>query len=257
MQIIESIFNLFRGLLNPTRKINLTKLPSQGRFYSDDFEIRIKKAELEDIIDYEYNFDKENVFVIVESLKRIVRKNSILSEDYIFEDIKSVDLVYLFLEIVKFTNNKKINVPYFNTKSGKKDFIEFNSQNFNYFDFSKYEFDQDTKEILIKGWRFSMPSIGIENCLTLYLANKIKLGDEWNNYFYDFLFFTANRSYLSTEEIDNLVTIFNFDIDESEKESVKDIVNHFMQIVGYTLKLDNDVIEIKTKIDLETIWKNN
>jgi hypothetical protein len=29
-----------------------------------------------------------------------------------------------------------------------------------------------------------------------------------------------------------------------------------MKIVGYTLKLDGEVIEIKTKIDLQTIWKS-
>ena len=138
MQVINGIFNLFNGLLNTSKKLDLKKLPSQGRFYYKDFELRIKKADLEDIIDYEYNFDKDNIFLVVESLKKIVRKNTILSKGYVFEDIKSVDLVFLFLEIVRFTNNKKINVQFYNTKSGQKDLIEFNSDTFNYFDFSKY-----------------------------------------------------------------------------------------------------------------------
>jgi hypothetical protein len=257
MQVINSILNMFNGLLNSSKKLNLKKLPSQGRFYHEDFELRIKKADLEDIIDYEYNFDKDNIFLVVESLKKVVRKNTILSKGYVFEDIKSVDLVFLFLEIVRFTNNKKINVQFYNTKSGQKDLIEFNSDTFNYFDFSKYKFDEDTKEILIQDYRFSMPSIGIENCLTFYLADKItEQGDSFKNYFYDFLFFTGNKNYLSKSELDNLVTIFNFDIEDSEKEKIKKIVNHFMQIVGYTLKLDGEVIEIKTKIDLQTIWKS-
>ena len=61
---------------------------------------------------------------------------------------------------------------------------------------------------------------------------------------------------MSKAELDNLVTIFNFDIENSEKQKIKKIVNHFMQIVGYTLKIDDEVIDIKTKIDLQTIWKS-
>ena len=72
MQIIDSMFSLFNSLLNHTKKLDLSKLPSQGKFYQDDFELSIKKADLEDIIDYEHNFDKDNIFWIVESLKKVV-----------------------------------------------------------------------------------------------------------------------------------------------------------------------------------------
>lgn len=255
MQVIESIFSLFGSLLNHTKKLDLSKLPSQGKFYKDNFEIKIKRADLEDIIDYEYNFDKENVFLIVESIKKVVRKNIILPEPFLFDDIKSVDLVFLFLEIVKFTKKREIKVPYFNTRIGKEDSIEFNSKNFNYFDFTKYDFDDQTKEILINGYRFSMPSIGIENNLTLFLARKIKEGENWSDYVYDFLFFSANKNYLSEEELENLVLIFNFDMEDSEKKVIQKIVNNFMKIVGYSLKIDGEIVEVKTKINLETIWK--
>ena len=70
--MIESILNLFRGLINTSKRLDLSKLPSQGKFYPDDFELSIKKADLEDIIDYEYNFDKENIYLVVESLKKII-----------------------------------------------------------------------------------------------------------------------------------------------------------------------------------------
>lgn len=257
MEIIDGILNLFKGILNSSKKVNLKKLPSQGLFYPDDFEIRIKKADLEDIIDYEYNFDKENIYLVVESLKKIVRNNTIISKPYHFEDLKSVDLVFLFLEIVKFTNNKKILIPYYNTKLSKKDMIEFGDINFNYFDFSKYEFDKETKEILIDGYRFTMPSIGVENCLTLYLANKIKEGFNVSDYFYDFIFFIGNKSYLSNEEIENLVIIFNIDMEDSENKILNGIVNRFIPIIGYSLKINDEIVDIKTKIDLETIWKDN
>lgn len=257
MQLLESIFNLFNGLINTSKRLDLSKLPSQGKFYKNGFEIKIKRADLEDIIDYEYNFDKENVFLIVESIKKIVRKNVILSNGFLFDDIKSVDLVFIFLEIVKFTKNREIKVPYFNTKLGKDDLIEFNSKNFNYFDFSKYQFDDVTKEIIIDGYRFSMPSIGIENNLTLFLAKKIKEGNDWGNYIYDFLFFSGNKNHLSEDELENLVLIFNFDMEESEKRTIQKIVNTFMKIVGYTLMIEGEIVEVKTKINLQTIWKES
>ena len=256
MLVLDSILNLFNGLFNHSQKVDLSKLPSQGKFYPYDFELKIKKADLEHIIDYEHNFDKENLFVIVESLKKIVRNNTIISKGYTFEDIKSVDLVFLFLEIVKFTTKRNILVPYYNQKTGQNDSIVFSSDNFNYFDFSKYEIDTETQEVLIDGYKFCLPSIGVENCLTIFLANKIKEGKDMNEYFFDFLFFVGNKNYLSQEELENIFVIFNYDIDESERIIIKNIVNKFMKIIGYSLKVDNDIIEIKTKIDLQTIWKD-
>lgn len=257
MQVINNIFNLFRGLINVRKRVDLKKLPSQGKFYDEDFELKIKKAELEDIIEYEQNYDKENIYLVVESLKGIVRKNTILSNGYVFEDIKSVDLVFLFLEIVKYTTKKPINISFFNHKIGKEDFIEFDTKNFNYFDFSKYIFDEESKEILINGYRFSMPSIGLENCMTFYLAHKINDGFELKNYFFDFLFFTGNKNFMSKDELENLFIIFNYDIEESERRVIKEIVDNFVSIVGYTLNWEGEVVELKSKIDLETIWKHN
>lgn len=253
----SGIFDMFNGLLSQSKKLDLKLLPSQGVFYKKDFEIRIKRASLEDIIDYEQNFDKGNIYLVVESLKKVVRNNVILSKNYTVEDIKSVDTVYLFLEIVKFTQNKKINVDYFDEFTQKNELIEFSSQNFNYFNFDNYERDPETAEILIDGYRFSMPSIGIEHCLTHFLLKKIKLDQksEWDTYSYDFLFFSGNKSHLSFEEMENLVIIFNYDLDSKEQEKISKITDKFMKIVGYNLKKDDRIIEIKSKIDLEKIWK--
>ena len=253
----NGIFEMFNGLINQTKKLDLRLLPSQGVFYKDDFEIRIKKAKLEDIIDYEQNFDKENIYLVVESLKKVVRNNVTLTKNYTVDDIKSVDTVYLFLEIVKFTQNKKINIDYFDEESQKNEIIEFSSKNFNYFNFSDYERDQETAEILIDGYRFSMPSIGIEHCLTHFLLLKMKLDQktEWDTYSYDFLFFTGNKAKLTFDEMENLVIIFNYDIDSKEQQKISNIVNIFMKIVGYNLKKEDRIIEIKSKIDLEKIWK--
>ena len=91
-----NLLNLVKNLLNTRKNINKKELPSQGLFYQDDFEISIKKADFEDIIEYEVNFSKENIGLIIYKVKTIVEKSTILSNNYAFEDIKSIDVVYIF-----------------------------------------------------------------------------------------------------------------------------------------------------------------
>jgi hypothetical protein len=55
--------------------------------------------------------------------------------------------------------------------------------------------------------------------------------------------------------MENLVTIFNYDLDSKEQDKISKITNKFMKIVGYNLKKEDRIIEIKSKIDLEKIWK--
>ena len=250
-----SLSEIIRDLLNQPKKVDVKKLPTQGIFYKKDFELKIKKADMEDIIEYEMNYEPENLYVIIDSLMKIVQKNVILSKGYSFNDIKSVDMVYIFLEIVKFTLNKSIKIPFYNEKSAKPDYIEFDSRNFNYFDFTPFiDRDPKTAEILIDGYRFSMPSIGVESSVTHFIASK-KNQKKWTTLNYDFTFFINNKGSLTFPEIENLVTIFNYDIDDKERSIIKNIKEQFSDLVGYSLKLDGTIIEIKSKLDLETIWK--
>jgi hypothetical protein len=252
------IVEIMKGILSTTKKIEVGSLPSQGIFYKPDFELKIKKADLEDIIDYEYNYDKENLYAVIESVKKIVFKNTQFSNNYKFEDIKSIDIIFIFLEIVRFTMNKSIEIPFFNDEMGKSDIIEFSSKTFNYFDFSKYELDRENAEIILDDYKFSMPSIGIENCLTNFLLSKYGDKDvkKWNNYNYDFLFFVGNKNNLTFSEIENLVTIFNFELDHVEQQKIRKIVEEFMVVVGYSLQMNDKVIDVKSKLDLETIWRD-
>lgn len=254
-----NISEIIKNIVSQSKKLEKSTLPSQGFFYKDDLEMRIRKADIEDIIDYEHKYDKDNLYIVIELIKNIVRKNTILNNDYKFEDIKSVDIVYIFIEIVKLTMNKSIDVPFFNEETGKPDYVEFSSKTFNYFDFNKFEsvIDRESNNIIIDGYRFSMPSIGIENCLTNFLVTKTKdkSPDKWNSYSYDFLFFSDNKNNLTFSEIENLIEIFNFDIDDNEKKKIKSIVSKFMNAVSYSIKIDGKVIDIKSKLDLETIWK--
>jgi len=255
-----SLTNILRGILNLQKKINTKTLPSQGLFYKDDFELWIKKADIEDIIEYEYQYEKEDLGIVITRVKRIVEKNVILSKPYSYFNIKSIDIVYLFLEIVKFTNNKKIDIKYFNDIVGKDELISFDSNNFNY---TKLEdkllksYDTLAKEFVIDGFRYSVPCIGVENSLTHFLISKSndENADAYNKYSYDFLYFLGHKSNLSFSEIDNLIQIFNFDLIEEDKKKIRKIVKSLSKIGRYSLKKDSKIIDVTAKIDLEKIWK--
>ena len=102
-----------------------------------------------------------------------------------------------------------------------------------------------------------MPSVGVENSLTQYLfsISNIDGCDKYNDYSYDFLFFLGKKNNLTFEEIENLVTIFNFDIDDDEKKKIKSIIKKFIEIIDYSLKVNNLLIDVKSRLDLENIWK--
>ena len=74
-------------------------LPSQGLFYNDDFEIFIKRANSNVIREYELNYSKEDLGMIIGKVKRVVESNVILSVGYSFDDIKSIDVIFLFFII--------------------------------------------------------------------------------------------------------------------------------------------------------------
>jgi hypothetical protein len=257
MSILKDIF---KSLLNQSREINLKKLPSMGLFYKDDFKLWIKKADIEDIIEYEYDYQKEDVGSIIQKVKKIVRKNIILSKGYNYNDIKSVDIVYLFLEIVKLTNNKSIEINFTNKATGEKEFVTFDSYNFNYAkinDEIMKSYNSDTKEFVIDGFRYSPPCIGVETSLTNFLIGKSSDIDSemYANFNYDFLYFLGHKNTLNKNEIENLIQIYNYDISEEDSKKIGEIIIGLSNIGKYSLKKDFQIIDITAKIDLEKIWK--
>jgi hypothetical protein len=254
-----SLTNLVKSLLNLQKEINVSNLPSQGLFYNDDFKVFIKRADVEDIIEYEHNYVRDDIGIIIGKIKKIARKNIKFSSGYTFDDIKSIDIIFLFLEIVKFTKNEPIYFVYINELSEELK-IEFSSENFNYFkpnDDLMKKYDKDEKCFLIDDYRYTLPSIGVENCLTGFLYKKSNESNAhlYNEYFYDFTHFVMNKKYLSYEEIENLLQIFNFDIEKSEFRKVQNIINTFLPMQRYSLIKSGKVIEMNSKIDLEKIWK--
>lgn len=253
-----NLSNLVKGLLNLQKEINITKLPSQGLFYNDDFKLFIKRAKIEDIIDYENNYIKDDIGVIITKIKKIVKNNTSFSSGYKFDDIKSIDIIFLFLEIVKFTKNEPIYFVYLNGMDELK--IEFSSDNFNYFilnDDLMSKYDKKEKCFIIDGYKYTLPSIGVEDSLTrfLFLKSTEPNSEIYNEYFYDFTHFVLNKNFLALDEIENLIQIFNYDIEDSEFKKIQNIVNTFSPMQRYSLIKDGQTIEMNSKIDLEKIWK--
>ncbi len=241
------------------KEIDVKTLPSQSIFYNSDFRIWIKKVAVEDIVEYEKLYVND-IAVVLNLVKSIVRKYTTLSKDYIFEDIKSIDVVFLFLEIVSYTINKPIKIEYYNDIAGVQESIEFSSSKFNYFtitDITKSKFDMDKKEFIIDGYGFSIPSIGIETSLTQYLIEKSYKpdADKYNKYEYNFMYFLGNKKLLTFAEIDNLIEIFNNDLDKEEKIKISKIIEQFKGFSKYSIKSNNRIIEVNNKIDLSKIWK--
>ena len=252
------LFEIIQGLLIETRVIDTKDLPSQGVFYKDDFNIKIKKADIGDIIEYEHKFNKNDLLSSIECIKNVVANTTIMSKGYTCDDIKSVDIIFVFLEIVKFTTGRDLLVPYINGE-GNECFITFDTEHFKYYDFSQIEkyYDYETREYVVDDYRFSLPSIGVESSLTNYLFSK-SASDEitkLNKMSYDFMYFLGYKTSLTFYEIDNLIQIFNFDLDECEIKRVSAIVNMFSGIVSYTLLDGNITIDIKSKLNLQDIWK--
>lgn len=255
-----NLVNLLKGLLNLQKKVDIKSLPSQGLFYNNDFEIIIKKADVGDIIEYEHDYIKDDLGLVITKLKKIVEKNTMFSTCYNFNDIKSIDVVFIFLEIVRFTKGKAVNLTYFDDELGEEKIIEFSSNYFNYFRLSEEvmeHYNKDSKEFIIEDFKFSLPSIGVENCVTNYLIDKSDDYDvaKYNEFNYDFIFFLGNKRSVNFNEIDNLIQIFNYDIEESDSKKVRKVIKMFQPIQKYSLKRGNKIIEINSKIDLEKIWK--
>ena len=242
------------------KKVEIKNLPSQGLFYKDDFKISIKKVDIKEIAEYENNYDREDLGLVLGRLKRIVENNIILSNGYSFKNIKSIDVIFIFLEIVRFTKDKPVQLEYFNDEIGAIDKIDFDEKSFNYCRLSEEimsDWDSNQKCFVINGYKFSLPSIGIENSLTNFLINKSYDEDSsnYNDYSYNFTYFLGDKEFLTFEEIENLIQIFNFDMEEDEVDKTDNLVRRFIPLQRYSLIKNNKVIEMSSKINLQEIWK--
>ena len=244
------------------KNIDVKTLPSQGLFYRKDFGVRIKKVSKEDILEYEKMYVAEDFGAILRELKKIVEKNTFFLKGYKFNDLKSIDIVFLFLEIAKFTKGKSIEVEYIDAESGKSESITFDEKSFNYFKMDENlleKWEDIERAFVIDGYKFSLPSIGIENALTSYLIGRFSDrsvdSSMYVKYNYDFAYFLGDKDTLTPEEIENLIQIFNYDIDKDELGKIGKIIEQMAPMQKYSLAKNGKTIEISNKINLENIWK--
>lgn len=242
------------------KKIEAKMLPSQGFFYGEDFEMSIKKVGPEEVSEYELGYNPEDLGMVLGKLKKIVMDNIILSKGYSFNNIKSIDVVFIFLEIVSFTKGSPIRLEYYNDETGMIDFIPFSQSSFNYFNIGEdlmKKYLKDERCFCIGGYKFTLPSIGIENSLTNYLIMKSsEIGSEkYNEYSYNFTYFLGNKEFITFSEVENLIEIFNCDMDENDKKMIGKIVECFFPMQRYSLLKDGKAIEMSSKINLKEIWR--
>jgi hypothetical protein len=118
-------------------------------------------------------------------------------------------------------------------------------------------YDSKQRVFLVDGYKYTLPSLGVENCLTSFLIHKTNQPNAivYNSYYYDFTHFLDDKNFITFKEIENLIQVFNFDIEDSELKKVKKIVKIFSPLQKYSLIKNGKVIDINSKIDLEKIWK--
>jgi hypothetical protein len=252
-----SLCDILEGFKNKSKPIDVKTLPSMGLFYNDDFEIKIKKASAEDIKKYENEFDKEDLGLIISKIKIIVENKTLFSTNYKFDDLKSIDVVFLFIEIVKYTKGKEISIDYLDEESHTLKKINFNSETFNYFkpdDDLLKNYDSKNKLFKIDDYLFSLPSIGIENSISYFLIESNN-PNKYTNLNFNFSYFLDKKEFLTFEEIENLIEIFNFDLSDDEKAKIENIIKKFKPLQRYSLIKNGKEIDINSKMDLEFIWK--
>lgn len=257
MKLIDFVKRIFS---KRKKKIEIGNLPSQGLFYKEDFSITIKRVDPKEIAEYEKEYDREDLSLVLGRLKKIVENNIILPKGYSFNYIKSIDVIFIFLEVVRLTKSKAVQLEYFNDEIGMVDKIDFDEKTFNYCRLEEEtmkDWDPEERCFKIDGYKFTLPSIGIENSLTTFLIDKSYSdnAERYNDYSYNFTYFLGDREFVSFPEIENLIQIFNFDMDEEEVEKTDNLVRMFMPLQKYSLKRNNRIIELSSKINLEEIWK--
>lgn len=261
------LIEIIKGKLTSTKELNVKKLPSLGLFYKDDFKIFIKKVSIEDIVDYESGFEIRSVTNFLSKIKKIVKNYTVFSKNYTFNDIRAVDLIFIFIEIVKYTKDKEVQIPFYyidfdedGNEIKHKECVDFNSDNFLYFELSEEleaAYNEKEKCFDLYGYKYSSPTIGVENSLSEYLSQKMKTVKDIkdNNLSYLFTRFLSEKNSLSSKEIENLITIFNEDMDENEKDKISYISSLFEDLNEYIFVKDELIIPLGHEIDLENIFK--
>lgn len=250
------LLNFFK--INKRKKINIKNLPSQGLFYADDFEIYITKLDKDYINEYKTKLDVTSLQKLLKRITRVIIDHTSFNNEYTYRNIVSIDLFFIFLEIVKYTTNKPIIINHYDDENDIDVRLEFNEENFNYFkpteEMSK-SYNYGKKCFELNGYMISPPTTGVEEDLTELLNSISSLpGSEiYNDYNYNFIYVLGNKTSINVKEIKNLIQIFNNDITKEEEEKLKDAVSKITSIQKYEIKYNNIKLSLSS-IDLFKIF---
>lgn len=168
--------------------IDLSELPSRGRFYATDMEIKIRSARVAEIRQFS-TMDEQNIIDIDSKLNSIVQSCVQVSSSTSrasFKDICEEDRFFIILSIRDLTfpepeNALKVN---FQAKSGNTYDIEIKREYFDYFtipeEIEKY-YDEGLRGYVVKTRSYGEifmkpPSIGVMQEVTKYIKDKQEKG---------------------------------------------------------------------------------
>lgn len=254
MGILERIKNKISEIKLNYKKLDLKELPSQSYFYKDDFYIKIKKITPEDKAYFLEKYDKDDLIKSLYCLKEIVNRNIKLNDNYTFDDVLSIDIVYIFMKIVKLTKGSDVIVSYKMSDDVRK-YIKF-GDNFNYIDIpieimDNYDYDKNCFNF--NGWEYKLPTNGVETSIVDFFSRNF---DEiFQKLSYNFMFFVGDKNKLNDSEIKNLLELFNYDISKEEIEYINNIVSIMSKFNIYSLKNDDGEEVRLYSIQLDKIWE--
>ena len=168
--------------------INMQDLPSRGRFYPRDMEIKIRSAKVAEIRHFS-TMDENNILDIDEKLNSIVQSCTVVSSSnsrVSFKDICEEDRFFIILSVRDLTfpepeNALKVN---FTAPSGNTHDIEIKRDYFRFFEIpgeiEKY-YDESARGFVIKTKSYGdifmkPPSIGVMQEVTKYIKDRQEKG---------------------------------------------------------------------------------
>lgn len=240
------LFNIFRKPYH--LNVDIKFLPSQGYFYPKNIKITLYRGSSEDYNYFTKNIENSNFFGIIETIKIILKRRIDLKpSNFNFDNIKAIDIFYLFLEFIKLTTGHKI---FFSS-------VEFCSDNFMYFDFEKFtdNYNKKSREYIFNGWKFSLPSIGIETSLNRFSYDITIKGDlkKFQNSNYNLIYFLGHVSTLDYDQMINIVYTMD-DLSKEDEEYINSIVDMFSNVGIYLLIMEGkDPVKISPDM-ISGIW---
>lgn len=230
-------------------------LPTRGLYYNENIKITLYKASDKTIKYYKDNINTTDINEMLSVINNVV-KSHIKIENSTFNDLKSIDLLYLFIYIVRITTEKPYLVKYEIEGVGVGE-MEFNEDNFLYLEIEKLskhfkEYNKERKQIVLhNGFHFSLPSIGLETQIVEFIKNN-KDKYEYENM--NFIYFMGNENNVANEYIDNAILMFQ-ELDYETRTLIDDFIYLYEEKQRFKLLKDNILVDLKSGLHFDDLWQ--